>query len=85
MPRETRLLGYGVGSRMTQQPKMTPAGPEVDEHGFPVLVQVLELILVDQQTGDVVILPLTEEGVQAVKNALAPSSLIVPPPGSVRI
>lgn len=85
MPRETRLLGYGVGSRMTQQPKMTPAGPEVDENGFPVLVQVLELILVDQQTGDVVILPLTEEGVQAVKNALSPSNLIVPPPGSVRI
>jgi hypothetical protein len=67
---------------MTQQPKMGPAGPEVDENGFPVIVPVLELILVDQQTGDVVVLPLTEEGVEAVKKALAPSSVIVPPPGT---
>jgi hypothetical protein len=70
---------------MTQQPVMGPAGPETDENGFPIMMQVLELILVDQQNGDLVILPLTEDGVQAVKNALSPSSLIVPPPGSVKI
>lgn len=83
MPKEIRLLGYGVGSRMTQQPVMGPAGPEVNDDGFPVMQQVLELIFVCQMTGDTIILPLTEAGIEAVKNAMSPSSLIIPPAGTI--
>jgi len=83
MPREIRLMGYGVASRMTQQPKIGPNGvPEQDDLGLPVMIPILELVFIDQRNGDVVILPLTEEGVQAVKNAISPSNLIVPPPGT---
>lgn len=86
MPRETRLLGYGVGSRMTQQPKMQPDGqPEVDEHGVMILQPVLELMFVDQLTGDMIILPLAEEGVTAVQRALNPSGLIVAQGSSIKL
>lgn len=84
MPREQRLLGYAVGSRMTQQQAVNQQGQgEVDDNGMPVMTQILELILIDQQFGDVVIIPLTREGVENVKKALNPSGLIVPTPGAV--
>ena len=83
MPREIRLMGYGVASRMTQQPKIGPDGlVEQDEMGIPMMISILELVFIDQRNGDVVILPLTEEGVAAVKKAISPTSLIVPPPGT---
>lgn len=84
MPKEQRLMGYSVGSRMTQQQSVNQQGQgEVDENGTPVMVQILELAFVDHQVGDIVIVPLTREGVENVKRALNPSGLIVPPPGAV--
>jgi hypothetical protein len=83
MPRETRLLGYGLASRGTRQVKIDPNGqPEIDPAtGQPVMVDITELLLVCQRTGDTYILPLTEEGVDLMKRALTPSPLVVPPAG----
>lgn len=83
MPKEERLLGYGVGSKMTQQQGMTPEGPAFDEQGMPVMIPVLELILIDQMSGDIVIIPLTPEGVEAVKRAINPSGLVIAQPGQI--
>lgn len=85
MAKEIRLLGFGVGSRMTQQPQMGPEGPVMNDDGFPVMVQVLELMFVDQVTNDMYILPLTEAGVEAVKRAINPSSVIIAAPGAVKV
>jgi hypothetical protein len=85
VPRETRLLGFGVASRMTVQPLHGPGGPQYNEDGSPVMINVLELMFIDQQTGEIFILPLTDEGIAATQKALNPSSLIVPAPGSVRL
>lgn len=77
MPRETRLLGYGVGSKMVKQQAMTPTGPATDEMGMPILINVLELIFIDQHNGDIIVVPLTPEGVEAVKGAMNPSGLVI--------
>ena len=72
MPRETRLLGYGIGSRGTRQVAVGPDGqPQMDpETGQPVMIDITELIMQDQRSGDILILPLTPEGVEVVKQAI---------------
>lgn len=80
--RETRLLGYGVASRQTRQPGFSSDGsPILDDKGNPAIIDVLELVLINQQDGQLYILPLTEEGVQVIEKALRPSSLVIPPAG----
>jgi hypothetical protein len=82
MPTETRLHGFGVGSRKTSQQEVGPDGiPITDDNGLPKMMPVIELIFFEQKTGDTYILPLPPAGVEAVQNALNPSPLIVPQPG----
>lgn len=84
MPKETRLLGYGIGSRGTRQIAIGPDGqPEIDEAtGQPKMNMITELLMQDARTGDILILPLTEEGVEVLLKALRPSAIVVPPPGT---
>lgn len=60
-----------------------PDGQQVkDEFDLPRMQPILELIFIDQMKGDVIVIPLTPDGVEAVKNAINPSPVIVPPPGT---
>lgn len=82
MPLETRLHGFGVGSRMTSGPEIGPGGvPVTDDSGLPMMQPVLELIFFDQKTGNTFILPLPPAGIEAVQKALSPSGLVLPKMG----
>lgn len=84
MPKDIRHNGVAVGSNMTRQQKITAEGPEVDDVGMPVMIEILELIFVDPRTGDTDIFPLTEQGVAAVKQAIEPrSGIVVAKPGMI--
>jgi hypothetical protein len=68
---------------MTQQAQIGPDGQQVkDDFGLPQMIPILELIFIDQMKGDIIVVPLTPEGVEAVKHAINPSPVIVPPPGT---
>jgi hypothetical protein len=73
------MLGFGVGSNLRREQRLGPEGPAVDEHGNPEIIDILDLVFIDQRTGDSYIFPLPPDGVQAVKAALEPNSGIIVP------
>lgn len=82
MPTEVRLLGVGVGARMTRSQQVGGDGQGLfDDGGIAVMQDILELAFIDAATGNAYIVPLTPEGVEAVKKALGPQSGLVIPTG----
>lgn len=88
MPTETKLLGVVLAARGVRQAKIGPDGqPELDELEAPVMIDILELVFIEQRTGDSWVVPFTDEGIEMLKGVIAQkeSSIIVPKPGTVKV